>query len=244
MPVTADAVRDALDDVTDPELDQPITDLDYIETLDVSDDGDVHLAFVLPTAWCSPTFAWMMAADARDAASALDGVADVRIELRDHMHAEEVTRGVNEDLSFETAFDTADGEVASTRATLDRKARLARQYDAMEALDDAGVDDRQLARLRRGDLTVEEDRVTIDLDGLYVELDARPLERYLEKARAVDLVTDDDDRLFASRDEETLSPADVPRARRASRLAKTNMGGQGGVCASLHASRNPELADD
>jgi len=244
MSVTADAVRDALDGVTDPELDQPITDLDYIETLEVSDNGDVRLAFALPTAWCSPTFAWMMAADARDAASALDGVGEVRIELRDHMHAEEVTRGVNEGLSFETAFDTADGEVASTRETLDRKARLARQYDATEALDDAGLDDRQIARLRRGDVTFEDERATVDLDGLYVELDARPLERYLEKARAVDLVSDDDDRLFADRDEDALTPADVPRARRASRLAKTNMGGQGGVCASLHASRNPELAGD
>ncbi|WP_280587562.1 iron-sulfur cluster assembly protein [Halorubrum sp. Boch-26] len=244
MAVTADAVRDALDSVTDPELDEPITDLDYIETLKVSERGDVDLAFALPTAWCSPTFAWMMATDARDAVSALNGVEEVRIELLDHMHADEVTRGVNEGLSFETAFDTADGEVASTRETLDRKARLARQYDAMEALDDSGLNDRQIADLRRGDVTFEEGRATIDLDGLYVELDARPLERYLEKARTVGVVADDGHRLFASRDEEPLSPDDVPQAHRASRLAKTNMGGQGGVCASLHAARNPELAGD
>jgi hypothetical protein len=33
--------------------------------VDTIDDGDVTVEFTLPTAWCSPAFAWMMATDAR-----------------------------------------------------------------------------------------------------------------------------------------------------------------------------------
>lgn len=240
---TTQTVREALDEVTDPELDRSIVALDYIETLTV-EDGSVTVAFALPTAWCSPTFAWMMATDARDAIDALDGVREVHVELRDHMHADEVTQGVNQHQSFAETFDTADGDVAETRATLDRKARLARQYDAIEALENAGLDDEQLATVRRRDVQLGDERATVEVDGFYVEVDASPLKRYLEKATAVGVVETPDDRLFASRDGDPLEPADVSIARNASRLAKTNMGGQGGVCASLHAARNPELVGD
>lgn len=240
---TKDAIRSALRGVTDPELDRSIVELDYIEDLEI-EDGTVTVAFALPTAWCSPTFAWMMATDARDAISELEGVGDVRIVLRDHMHATEVTRGVNEGMAFSDAFETADGDIAETRATLDRKARLARQYDAIKELADAGLDDAQLAALRREDIDFEGGRAMIDLDEFYVEADADPLKRYLEKATSVGVVEEPGDRLFVSRDGDPLATEDVQTARSASRLAKTNMGGQGGVCASLHAARNPELASD
>ncbi|MFC7136366.1 iron-sulfur cluster assembly protein [Halobaculum litoreum] len=75
---TPAAVRERLDRVTDPELDTSIVELDYIEdiriTADADADGDaVFVAFTLPTAWCSPAFAWMMAGDARDAVASLPG---------------------------------------------------------------------------------------------------------------------------------------------------------------------------
>ncbi|GGL60963.1 iron-sulfur cluster assembly protein [Halocalculus aciditolerans] len=239
----AAAVREAVRSVTDPELDRSIVELDYLAEVAV-DDGDVTLALVLPTAWCSPAFAWMMATDARDALRDHPATDAVRIELRDHMHAEEVTTGVNEGLSFAEAFDTADGDVAGTRAELDRKARLARQRDAVDALRDAGLSDAQVAALKRDDLTLEDGRATVALDGFYVTLDADPLERYLEKATAVGVGVEPGDRVFADRDGDSLTPEGVEEAQKAARLARTNMGGQGGVCESLHAARNPELAGD
>ena len=39
--------------------------------IDTIDDGDVTVEFTLPTAWCSPAFAWMMATDARDEVDSL-----------------------------------------------------------------------------------------------------------------------------------------------------------------------------
>ena len=56
-------VRLALDRVTDPELDEPVTDLRFIEHLTVGPNGTVSIGFRLPTYWCAANFAFLMAAD-------------------------------------------------------------------------------------------------------------------------------------------------------------------------------------
>jgi metal-sulfur cluster biosynthetic enzyme len=55
-PPTEAAVRDRLDRVTDPELDTSIVELDYVDAIELDDDG-VTVRFTLPTAWCSPAVA-------------------------------------------------------------------------------------------------------------------------------------------------------------------------------------------
>ncbi len=49
-------MRDRLDRIVDPELDRSIVELEYVDRIE-ADDGDVEVAFTLPTAWCSPAFA-------------------------------------------------------------------------------------------------------------------------------------------------------------------------------------------
>ena len=149
--LTRAAVRDRLDRVTDPELDRSIVELEYIDAIEI--DGDrVAVEFTLPTAWCSPAFAWMMAVDARDEVESLPSVERARITLNEHMHETEINRGVNERLSFAESFPDADGDVAAVRAELDEKARVARQYDAVEALLEAGLDAEAIVDLRLEDL--------------------------------------------------------------------------------------------
>ncbi|WP_235530696.1 iron-sulfur cluster assembly protein, partial [Phycicoccus sp. Root563] len=81
--VSRAVVRRALDTVIDPELDEPVTDLGFVRSVDIDgDDVTVHLR--LPTSFCSPNFAYLMASDAKDALSALDGVGVVVVELDDH----------------------------------------------------------------------------------------------------------------------------------------------------------------
>jgi len=55
------------------------------------------------------------------------------------MHQDEINKGVNARQSFDASFPDADGEVASVRATLDDKARLSRQYEAVESLREADI---------------------------------------------------------------------------------------------------------
>src|SRR5690606_9064837 len=49
-----------LDRVTDPELDDPITDMGFVEAVSVTG-AEVSITFRLPTYWCSPNFAFLMA---------------------------------------------------------------------------------------------------------------------------------------------------------------------------------------
>ena len=77
-------VLDALGTVFDPELDEPITSLRFVTSCDVSADGDVDVRLRLPTPQCAPNFAFLMAADARDAVRRLPEVGEVTVVLEDH----------------------------------------------------------------------------------------------------------------------------------------------------------------
>lgn len=135
-PVDPNAVRERLDCVYDPELDRSIVELQYIDDIDI-DNGAVTVTFVLPTAWCSPAFAWMMATGIRDEVGDLSGVTSVTVRLPDHMHGDEITTGVNQGLPFEAVFEDAENGVEAVRRKLDEKIRFARQYGAMQALQQA-----------------------------------------------------------------------------------------------------------
>ncbi|MDQ2050314.1 iron-sulfur cluster assembly protein [Natronolimnohabitans sp. A-GB9] len=254
---TRAAVRDRLDRVTDPELDRSIVALEYIDTIEI-DEGRVAVEFTLPTAWCSPAFAWMMAVDARDEIEALPTVEEVRITLNEHMHETEINRGVNDRLSFAEAFPDADGDVAAVRAELDEKARVARQYDAVEALLEAGLDADVIVDLRLDDLEPFEDETddteTTETIAVYasdrsfaVTVPAAPIERYLEKARETDLVSAADDVLFRTPEGDPIDPDSFELVHQRGRLAGVNMSSQGGICDGLRearAGRLEESADD
>jgi metal-sulfur cluster biosynthetic enzyme len=235
--VTSETVLDRLDGVTDPELDESVVELEYVQSVEV-ELPTITVEFRLPTAWCSPAFAWMMADDMREACESIEGCERGRIRLTDHLHGEEITRGIEEGLAFEAVFEDATEGVEAVRADLDGKARLARQYHAVESLLDAGCDPEQLATLDRGDVTFTgDDRVAVCLDGLAVFAPASPLRRYVEKATDVGVATDADARLFATPEGEAIDPDGFDLVHQRARLAKTNMSGQGAVCDGLRQSR-------
>ncbi len=236
-PTNPAAVRDRLDRVEDPELARSIVELDYVDTIEV-DGGRVHVQFTLPTAWCSPVFAWMMATDARDELEALDWVHETRIELCDHMHDEEITAGVNARAGFGETFPDADGDVAAVRAAIADKARVSEQREAVRTLLDAGVEPKQVVTLVRSDLTVDGDEVHVDLDGLSVVVDAAPLVDYLGRATASGHVTGPDDPLFLTPEGDPIPADQLDVVQKRSRLATVNMGGQGAVCDALHRARH------
>ncbi len=60
-----------LDQVYDPELDQPLTELGFIDHTKI-DGNQVQVVFRLPTYWCSPNFAFIMAEDIRTSISQLE----------------------------------------------------------------------------------------------------------------------------------------------------------------------------
>ena len=93
-----------LDKVCDPELDEPITDMGFVEDVEIDDNDQVFVRFRLPTYWCSANFAYLMASDIRLEVGRLDWVSGVRVKLEDHMFEEQVNTGVNEGRSFREIF--------------------------------------------------------------------------------------------------------------------------------------------
>ena len=129
-------VRARLATVTDPELDQPVTELGFVEEVRVGGDGTVAIDFRLPTFWCAANFAYMMAEDMRDAVAALPWVTQAVPRLREHMCAEQVNRGVAQGLAFGAAFGEVgtDDNLDSLRMTFRRKAFQGRQEALLRAL--------------------------------------------------------------------------------------------------------------
>jgi metal-sulfur cluster biosynthetic enzyme len=236
--VSRAVVRERLDTVTDPELDRSIVELDYVDRLEI-DPPRVHVEFTLPTAWCSPAFAWMMAVDIRDAVEDIEGIDHCTVDLQDHMHGEEITEGANAGDSFEETFEEATEDIGPTRAKFDEKALFARQYELVEALLEAGIDSEQIRTLSLADCTVhaETGSVAVDLDGLSVCIDEEPFSRYVEKAEAMDVVSDPDEPLFRNRDHEPIESGRFERVHAEARVTTVNMRGQGGVCDALHEAR-------
>ncbi len=232
-------VTECLDRVDDPELDESIVELDYIRDLTING-SSVSVELVLPTAWCSPAFAWMMATGARDEVTDLLCVEECVVRLTDHMHADEINRGVNEVLAFETVFPDAEGGIEAVKQTLDEKVRMARQYRAVDALTEAGVEPEQVIALRRADITIDGKQALVSLEdgGFVVPVPAEPIAEYLQKAETVGLVTNPTDRLFRTPEGEAISVGEFEMVQHRARLARTNVGGQGSVCAALNEARN------
>ena len=140
--------------VTDPELDEPVTDLGFVEEVTVGADGTVAIDFRLPTFWCAANFAYMMAEDMRDAVSALPWVTRVVPRLCEHMCADEVNRGVAEGLEFGAAFgETGDDDsLANLRRTFQHKAFQGRQEALLRALLAQGLRKSALVAMTVGEL--------------------------------------------------------------------------------------------
>lgn len=250
------AVRDRLDRVTDPELDRSIVELDYIDRIDI-EGGRVSIAITLPTAWCSPAFAWMMLADAREEVEALPWVDTARVRLRDHMHGEEITEGVNSGASFAETFPDATGGIEDVRATLDDKARQARQHEAVTALLEAGLEPAQIVELTRDRIELAPDRIDptpagneaadrahVSVRDITVVVDREPIAAYLRKAEETGHVTGPDDRVFLTPEGEPIPLDRFEEVHRLTRLAGINMDGQGAVCEALNESRRAKLGRD
>ncbi|WP_394621448.1 iron-sulfur cluster assembly protein [Lentzea sp. JNUCC 0626] len=132
------AVFKALDEVMDPELDEPITTLGFVRSVDLTGDVlTVHLR--LPTAFCSPNFAYLMASDAKDALR--DLAEHVVVVLDDHHDSDVINRGIAADAGFVGTYgEEASRDLEELRLTFQRKAHAA----AMER----AVRDVPLDRLR------------------------------------------------------------------------------------------------
>lgn len=138
-PDRAAQVQACLATVVDPELDESVTELGFVTGVELSDEGEVHIGFRLPTYWCAANFAFLMADDMRLAVHVLPWVTRVRVTLHDHMYAEAINQGVANGNGFQAAFGSAaEGGLEALRKTFLLKAFQRRQEALLQHLLDVG----------------------------------------------------------------------------------------------------------
>jgi metal-sulfur cluster biosynthetic enzyme len=146
-------VWSALDAVTDPEIDESVVSLNFVTKVKVDSDNRVEIDFRLPTYWCAPNFAFLMASDMRDAVTGLEWVSEVSVKLSDHFGADLINRGVALRQDFRDAFPgETDDDLNAIRQKFLSKAFERRQELLLRYLLAHGYNPDYIARVRLSEL--------------------------------------------------------------------------------------------
>lgn len=141
-----------LAEVYDPELDQSVTEMGFIDQVGI-EDTTVTVYFRLPTYWCSPNFAYIMAEDMRDRILELPWVTQVVISLKDHCASEEVNKGVTTGRSFSEMFSgLSGGDLEKLRQTFRIKTFVSREERLLRHLMALGVEAEKLVAMTMSQL--------------------------------------------------------------------------------------------
>jgi metal-sulfur cluster biosynthetic enzyme len=212
--------------VYDPELDEPITTLGFVGSCVVTGEGDVEVRLRLPTPQCAPNFAYLMAADARNAVRRLPEVRDVHVVLEDHYTGEEINAAVARGGGFDEAFpgETDDRDLDALRELFRRKALLARQARLCQGLLAAGAIPEAIVALRVADLPGSDEAA-----------------RCLALRAALGLPHDARAPALVAGDGAALSAQDLEMWLRRARLVSLSLETNGGMCRDLLRTRYGEV---
>jgi metal-sulfur cluster biosynthetic enzyme len=210
-------VLEALGTVYDPELDEPITSLRFVTSCEVSAAGEVEVRLRLPTPQCAPNFAFLMAADARDAVRRVPEVRGVTVVLEGHYTGEEINAAVGRGEGFAQAFPgETEGGLDALRELFRRKALVARESRLCEALLAAGATPEEVTARRVADLP-----------------DDPGARRCVELRGQLGIPAGPDAPAFVRPDGEPVAVAELPLWLRKARLLRTSLEVNGGICRSL-----------
>jgi metal-sulfur cluster biosynthetic enzyme len=214
-------VMAALGTVVDPELDEPITDLGFVRSVDIDDDGvTVHLR--LPTSFCSPNFAYLMASDAVDALRLVDGVGEVAVLLDDHHDSDKINAGLAADAGYRGTFGVeAEESLEELRLTFRRKAHTAAMERCVEAqLKTTGLAVSDIYRLRLRNLP-----------------SGRTKEALLRRRTALGLGIGPEEPVFVDEHGTPVPPDQVPMRLRFAKSVRISIEGNSHFCRGLLATR-------
>lgn len=214
-------VMAALDTVVDPELDEPVTDLGFVRSVDIDDTGvTVHLR--LPTSFCSPNFAYLMASDAVDALRTVEGVGQVRVLLDDHHDSDKINAGLAADAGYRGTFGVeAEESLDELRLVFQRKAHTAAMERCVEAqLKTTGLAVSDIYRLRLRNLP-----------------SGRTKEALLRRRTAIGLGIDPEEPVFVDEHGTPVPQEQVPMRLRFAKSVRISIEGNSHFCRGLLATR-------
>lgn len=232
-----DLAWDALGQVQDPELDEPITDLGFVRSLEVDEVSEhsgagatlvLHLR--LPTSFCSPNFAYLMASDAKDALRALPWVGVVVVELDDHHDSDLINAGLAADAGYKGTFrHEAENDLEELRATFRRKAHTAAMERCLTAL------------LRAEPGRTVESLVGVTLADLPT---GRTTDALLRRRVSLGLPVAVGSRVMVDHTGAGCAPSDAAMLLRRARSTRVSIDGNAHFCRGLLATRYPGAEAD
>jgi metal-sulfur cluster biosynthetic enzyme len=241
--ITEAHIYAAIADVLDPELDEPLVKLGFIDRVQVNG-ADVIVTFKLPTFWCSPNFAYLMAKDLRSRVQEVPGVRSVHVALLDHCAEDEVTHGVNRELSFAEAFpdETMEDEhLEELRRTFLRKGFLMRQDAVLRQMLKVGLDEAAIAALRIRDMGVAEDAniatVLVQGEPVLLERVGHSAAMYIRRRNALGLPMMTDDPLIIDDTGQPLQVGGLKEFMRRSRSIRMNIMFNTAFCKGMFRTR-------
>lgn len=222
-----------LDRVMDPELDEPITDMGFVEAVSVTGASEVTVLFRLPTYWCSPNFAFLMAEGIKREVEQLPWVHRAIVRLEDHMAAEEMNAAVNAGGTFADAFAELRGgeDLSALREKFDCKAFQRRQEVVIKALLAAGHPVASLLSMTLGTL---QQVVFDDAEA------ARQNVRYLDLLQVKALAILPGDLAILNYEGTVIAEQDFKQYMDLLRSVRINMEFSGSLCRGLKRSRYKE----
>ena len=215
--------------VVDPELDESVTEMNFISRVDVDAGDCVHVDFRLPTYWCAANFAFLMADDMRTALRALPWVKDTKIVLGEHMYADQINHGVANGLSFQQTFaDEANGNLDEVRRTFLVKAFQRRQEALIKHMMSNGASPEDITILTMGAL--ETHKAAADEEGQKLVV------RYQERRAVIGPYTNASP-AFVSTEGQPLEAGSLPGYMSALRRIRANAEFNGALCRGLLEAR-------
>jgi len=240
--VSEQAVLAALRTVSDPELDESLVELGFVDRVRV-DGSAVEIVLRLPTFWCAPNFAYLMAVDAREAALRVPGVRQVHVALKDHMYSDEITTGISAGQKFDEVFPgQADGDdVSELRALFHGKAFGMRQEQLARFLLDAGLTAGEVVGLHLEDVLD-----ATNASGLRLQIGGQPrllrggaplARAYLERRRRVGLDQSGRAPLITDRDGRAVAADELSEYLQCGRRQRISMTFNAVMCKGLLETR-------
>ena len=214
-------VLDALSGVRDPELDEPITDLDFVSELKVENSA-ASVRLRLPTYFCAPNFAYLMVADAKDAVLSVPGIERADVVLDDHYASGEINVGVNDEHGFDGAFpdETESPDLEELRTVFRRKSFVSRQEQLCRELLAEGNTPSELFGMILADVPASDS-----------------LQKYLERRTGLGLDVSDDAPLVIDPDGKRIPEDAVVQHLRFARTVRVSIEGNAELCRGLLATR-------
>ena len=223
-PLDRDEILAGLDRVLDPELDESVLSLGFVESVDSDDAGNVMVCLRLPTYWCAANFSYLMASDVRRELAGLAGVRSVTVKLGEHFASREVENGAGQ--TFAEAFpDGGPDTLEETRRIFLLKGYFTRQERLLRALKDAGLSFEAMTELR-----------VADVPSLGVE--DRTVSRYMERRGELGLDCSGEMSLIVTVKGENIPAEELQAYYIRARTTRLAMEANGSLCSAMLQSRN------